>query len=82
MTLNGSVTVAPSERLSVTGRIIAESNSETGNKDLVVGMSGFWFPLKDNDSLRLHASAGWRHDWNQVSLTVGALYYLNIPIRK
>ena len=82
VTLNGSVTVAPSERLSVTGRIIAESNSETGNKDLVVGMSGFWFPLKNNDSLRLHASAGWRHDWNQVSLTVGALYYLNIPIRK
>ena len=81
ITLVGTVSIAPSERFDITARAVAEANSETDNKDLVLGLNANWFPVKGNDSFRLHAACGWRHDLNLVSLTVGALYYLNFPRR-
>lgn len=81
-TLVATLTYAANEQFNVTGHIVAEAcTSGVRNKDLLLGFDANWFPIKSDPSFRVHAAAGWRHDLNMVSLTLGALYYLNIPRR-
>ncbi|MBQ8022414.1 MAG: hypothetical protein IJ255_07015 [Bacteroidales bacterium] len=79
LTLIPSVTFYPGEKFEIGARAAAEYNRETKNRDLICGVNANWFPLKYSKSLRLHAAAGYHHDWNMVSLTLGLLYTLNIP---
>ena len=37
-----------------------------------------WFPLKDSRDLRLHASGAYNSLFKTYTLTVGALYYINL----
>ena len=77
LTMIPSITFNPSERFQLRAKLGGEINFNDGNKDLVAGLDGFWFPIKDNESLRLHFAGGYRHDENLCAATIGAIYYLN-----
>ena len=81
LTMIPTLAFHPSESFEIKARIGGELNSKTGNKDLIAGLDGFWFPVEDNENLRLHFAAGYRHDDNLLAFTLGAIYYLNIPRR-
>lgn len=72
-----SIRFNPSERFMIRGRLGGELNLNNDNKNLIAGIDGFWFPIKGNDSLRLHFAGGYRHDEKLYSATIGAIYYLN-----
>ncbi|MBP5566850.1 MAG: hypothetical protein J6X57_05110 [Bacteroidales bacterium] len=81
LTLMPSLAFHPSESFEIRARVGGELNSKTGNKDLMAGLDGYWFPIPDNESLRLHFAAGYRHDEQLLAGTIGIMYYLNIPRR-
>ncbi|MBR5702838.1 MAG: hypothetical protein IKX45_01130 [Bacteroidales bacterium] len=81
LTMIPSIAFHPGESFEIKARVGGEMNSKTRNKDFIAGIDGFWFPVPDNDQLRLHFAAGYRHDENLLAFTLGALYYLNIPRR-
>ena len=78
LTMIPSIIFAPNEKLQLTARLGGEIASETKNKDLVIGLDGYWFPF---ESLRLHFATGYRHDDNMFAATFGAIYYLNFSLR-
>ena len=80
LTMVPSLAFHPSEAFEIKARLGGEI-AKNGNKDLVAGLDGFWFPVEDNENLRLHFAAGYRHDDNLLAFTLGAIYYLNIPRR-
>ena len=80
LTMVPSLAFHPSEAFEIKARLGGEI-AKSGNKDLVAGLDGFWFPVEDNENLRLHFAAGYRHDDNLLAFTLGAIYYLNIPRR-
>ena len=43
------------------------------------GAAAHWFPLRDCQDLRIHAAAAYNTFTKMTSLTLGALYYINIP---
>ena len=78
LTMIPSIIFAPNEKLQLTARLGGEIASETKNKDLVIGLDGYWFPF---ESLRLHFATGYRHDDNMFAATIGAIYYLNFSLK-
>ena len=70
-----SIIYSPNENLQFTSRIGGELATETKNKDVVLGLDGYWKPT---ESLRLHFATGYRHDENMFAATLGLIYYLNI----
>ena len=81
VTMIPSIIFNPSESFQLRARIGAELNLNDNNKDVVAGLDGFWFPIPDNEQLRLHFATGYRHDENLLAVTLGAIYYINIPRR-
>ena len=79
LTMIPSITFTPCDRLMLRGRMGGEINRETKNKDLIIGVDGYWLPLKNCEDLRLIASAGYHHDLKLVNVSFGAMYYLNFP---
>lgn len=79
LTMIPSITYTPSDRLMLRGRMGGEINRETKNKNLIVGIDGYWLPLKECEDLRLMASAGYNHDLKMTNASLGILYYLNFP---
>ena len=71
----------PCESFQIRARLGAELNLNDNNKDVVAGLDGFWFPIPDNEQLRLHFATGYRHDEKLLAVTLGAIYYINIPRR-
>ena len=57
-----------SEYLSVDGRVFG-------------GLAAHYFPLRDNDALRLHAVVAYDNGFAGLSINVGALYNLTINIK-
>ena len=43
------------------------------------GAAAHWFPLRDSQNLRLHAALAYNSRFDMASLTLGAMYYLNLP---
>ena len=78
LTMIPSIIFAPNEKLQFTARIGGEMVFESKNKDLVLGLDGYWFPF---ESLRLHFATGYRHDDNMFAATIGAIYYLNFSLK-
>ena len=74
-----SVIYAPGEKFSLTGRLGAEYNAVSKNKDFVLGMNAEWLPL-DDGSLRLHLASGYWNDESIFSVTFGLIYYLNFSL--
>ena len=78
LTLIPSIIYSPNEKLQFTARIGAEMAFENKNKDIVLGLDGYWFPA---ESLRLHFAAGYRHDEDIFAATIAAIYYLNFSLK-
>lgn len=76
-----SLTYRPLENLSLTGKMVAEYNKVTDNRDYIIGLIAEWLPLKESEDLHIHVSTGYHKDLDCVSLNVGAIYYLNFPRR-
>ncbi|MCR5519541.1 MAG: hypothetical protein K6F21_04340 [Bacteroidales bacterium] len=79
LTMIPSLIWKPCESVQLRGRLGGEINRVTKNKDLIVGFDAHWYPIKDNEDLRLHLATGYHHDLRLCTLNIGVLYYLNFP---
>lgn len=78
LTIIPSIIYSPTENLQFTARVGAEMATENQNKDIVLGLDGYWLPT---ESLRLHFATGYRHDDDIFAATIGVIYYLNFSLR-
>ena len=71
---------APSDKWEFIGRCGYENITNVTDY-MNVGAAAHWFPLKDSQDLRIHAAASYNSLYHCTSLTLGLMYYLNIPRR-
>ena len=71
----------PSDKWEFIGRAGYEKAHEY-YKNGTFGLAAHWFPLNCGKDLRIHAAACYNSFFKQTSLTLGAMYYLNIPRKR
>lgn len=79
-TLSGQVLYTlPDEKLELLAKGAFERVNEIGD-NYIAGCAVQYYPLKDNKSLRLHTALAYRSFEKTLSLTFGAMYYLNLTV--
>ena len=82
VTLFGTAKVNPSDHWEFIGRAGYEHSHNMNLDNGIFGLAAHWFPLRNNQDLRIHAAAAYQHLYKMTSLTIGALYYINIPRKR
>ena len=82
-TLMPSILWSPSEKLELLAKAGYESRKAPMDPASLTagyfaGGAIHWFPLKDSRDLRIHASGAYNSLFKTYTLTVGALYYINL----
>lgn len=75
----GTAKFNPSDHWEFVGRAGFEHAHNQNLDNGIFGVAAHWFPLRNNQNLRIHVAAAHQHLFNMNSLTIGAMYYLNIP---
>ncbi len=81
VTAFGTVMFKPSDHWEFIGRAGFEHAHNRNLDNGIFGFAAHWFPLKNSQNLRIHFAAAHQHLYHMDSLTIGAMYYINIPRR-
>ena len=79
VTVFGTAKFNPSDHWEFIGRAGFEHTHNANLDNGIFGVAAHWFPLRNSQNLRIHVAAAHQHLFNMNSLTIGAMYYLNIP---
>lgn len=79
VTIFGTAKFNPSDKWQFIGRAGYEHTHNMNMDNGIFGVAAHWFPLNNNQNLRIHAAAAYQHLYKMTSLTIGAMYYINIP---
>ncbi len=69
----------PSDKWEFVSHCGYEHASKVPFDNWTFGAAAHWFPLRDSQDLRLHLAVAGNTLYNYASLTLGVMYYLNIP---
>ena len=79
VTVFGTAKFNPSDHWEFIGRAGFEHTHKDNMDNGIFGVAAHWFPLRNSRNLRIHLSGAHQHYLKMNSLTIGAMYYLNIP---
>ena len=79
VTIFGTAKFNPSDRWEFVGRAGFEHTHNANLDNGIFGVAAHWFPLRNSRNLRIHLAGAHQHYLKMNSLTIGAMYYLNIP---
>ena len=79
VTIFGTAKFNPSDRWEFVGRAGFEHTHKANMDNGIFGVAAHWFPLRNSRNLRIHLAGAHQHYLKMNSLTIGAMYYLNIP---
>ena len=82
VTVFGTAKFNPSDHWEFIGRAGFEHTHNANLDNGIFGVAAHWFPLKNSRNLRIHFAGAHQHYLKMNSLTIGAMYYLNIPRKR